>query len=180
MSLNELLTQHRDAIAKAWLDAALGVYPGDAVRLFGREKDRFANPVGRTLATETEALLDGLCGEMDAEALCGPLERIVRIRAVQELAPSRALAFIFDLKSVVRKVLGSGGGPKAPKEERIGEDLLAFDARVDQLALFGFDIFVKCREQIYELRVGEVKRSIHRLLQRAEFIVGSESPAPEP
>jgi hypothetical protein len=35
-----------------------------------------------------------------------------------------------------------------------------FEAKIDRVALAAFDIFSQCREQVLELRINEVKRSV--------------------
>ena len=73
------------------------------------------------------------------------------------------LGLICYLKKVIRSVLR--------RELRVSEirsDLDAFETRIDQVALFAFDIFVRCREQLYALRVDEVKRSVSTVFKRLE------------
>jgi hypothetical protein len=40
------------------------------------------------------------------------------------------------------------------------------------VGLLALDIYMKCREEIYELRVNEIKRSVSRLIERANMICG--------
>ena len=87
------------------------------------------------------------------EDTAGALDGIVRIRAVQDLSPAAAVGFVLLLKRAVREVLAEGrpGLPEAP-------DLSELDQAVDRLLLEAFDLFAECRETIYRLRVGELKR----------------------
>jgi hypothetical protein len=88
------------------------------------------------------------------------LDRIIRIRAVQELTPSQALAFILDLKQVVGEVAG----------EAAADELRAFEQRVDQLVLTAFDVYSECREQISSIRINEIrKRSLDRIERLNEW-----------
>ena len=57
------------------------------------------------------------------------------------------------------------------KAEGTLDDLLRFEAKVDNLAMMSFDIYSKGREQIYRLRVDEVKRAQSNLLRKAGMIV---------
>jgi len=41
---------------------------------------------------------------------------------------------------------------------------------VDRLMMESFDVFVKCREDLYEVRLQEVKNRTFRLLQRAGIL----------
>ena len=100
---------------------------------------------------------------MDAEKVSAVLEGILRIRAVQDVAPSRALAFIFRLKNVLREELGSVA--TAPSEE-----IDALESRLDAIALISFDLFMKCREKIYDLKANELRNMTFRLLQKAKLV----------
>jgi hypothetical protein len=65
------------------------------------------------------------------------------------------------LKQAVRTELG-----KAAADPKIASKLVKFEARVDRIALAGFEIFVECREQLSELRVNEVKRRVSWILEK--------------
>jgi hypothetical protein len=159
-TLRDLLREKEAAIAERWLGDALGVYPPDAAALFRREKDPFANPVGCALRTGTRAILEGLAGGADVETLGRGLEDIIRMRAVQELSPSQAVSFVFLLKDAVRaelqKELGDPG---------LASEMAKLDAQVDRLALLALDLYVRCRERVYELRVNEVKRGVSSVVE---------------
>jgi hypothetical protein len=45
-------------------------------------------------------------------------------------------------------------------------DFNDFDSRVDALALKTFDLYMNCREKVYELKTNELKRNTSRLMQR--------------
>jgi len=150
--LDELLQRNSGAIKERWLERTLASYRQDSAGFFRQQKDRFANPVGQTLAAETGALVDNLLSRSGAAELCLHLEEIVKIRAIQEFTPSEAVSFVFLLKDTVREVLADELSEKGLRSE-----LLAFEDRIDQLALFAFDIFVKWREKVYSLRVREIR-----------------------
>jgi hypothetical protein len=98
------------------------------------------------------------------------LDGIVRIRAIQDFAPSEAVAFIFKLKKIVRQELGG----EVLLMPGMTDELTAFDSTIDDLALFSFDIYVKCREKIYELKAKEATNMTFRLLQQARIIVDGQ------
>ena len=174
MKLSSLLLQHESAIAARWLDQTLATYPADAAGFLQREQDQFANPVGQTIATGLQQLVHSLLREpLDPAALCQQLTYILRIRSVQEFAPSQAVSFVFLLKAAVREELAA-----ELHASELQAELTQFDHRVDQLALFAFDIFTKSREQLYEVRVNEVKRRVSGLLRRVG--VGFDDLEPEP
>jgi len=39
-------------------------------------------------------------------------------------------------------------------------DLSILEARIDEMALLAFDVFMRCREQLYEIKVNEARRSV--------------------
>lgn len=170
-TLRSLLRQRTPALAKRWLEATLSSYPKDSSSFLRREGDPFANPVGRALREGTRGILDSLLGGMDAEDVCRHLEEIIKIRAIQDLTPSRAVSFVFLLKEAIRDELGG----EASNPQR-ADELAKLDAEVDQIALFAFDIFTRCREQVYELRVNEVKRNVAAVMKR--FTEGDDDPEP--
>jgi hypothetical protein len=50
------------------------------------------------------------------------------------------------------------------------DEMVAFEEQIDQLILLSFDIYVKCRERIYELKTDDVRRMTFRLLRKANLI----------
>jgi len=165
MKLHDFLTQKRSKILNRWLDLVLDNYPADTKRFFKKRKDQFANPVGYTISKEIENLYKELLQGLDPERVSPILDRIIRIRAVQDGSPSQATAFIFLLKKVIREKLET----EVQKNE-LSDELSIFESRIDDLALLTFDIYMKCREKIYEIRVNEMKNQVYRLLQRANLI----------
>jgi hypothetical protein len=155
MAVQELLIEKREAIAQSWLEGALAAYPGDSAALFARERDPFANPIGHSLRQGIECILDALIATKDVEEIRDLLVEMMKIRAVQQFAPSQAVGFVFRLKEIVRAELG-----RAAADPEITNELAEFDARIDEIALAAFDCYVACREEVYELRVNEVKRQV--------------------
>lgn len=162
MTLENLLSQRKNAILERWFKLILETYPPDASRFLEREKDSFNNPVGFTISQETKAIYEQLLQEMNSDKLSTSLENILKIRAVQDFSPSQAVSFIFLLKKAVKEELANQG-------DHAFEELLEFDHKVDKLALLAFDIYMKSREKIFQLRVNEVRAESEiafRLLNR--------------
>jgi len=173
MKIENLLSQKRAAILERWFDVMLETYPIDTSMFLKKQKDRFANPVGYTISQGIEGLFEELLQGMDSGKVSSFLDNIVRVRAVQDFPPSQAMAFIFLLKKVIKEELKS-----EIRENGLAEELLIFESKIDALALLSFDIYMKCREKIYEIRVKEVKNSVHMLLRKANLIC--EIPEQEP
>jgi hypothetical protein len=58
------------------------------------------------------------------------------------------------------------------------EELVSIDTRIDSLALIGFDIFMQCREKIYDLKTNTERSKIYTAFARAGLI--KEIAADEP
>jgi len=175
MDLEKFLTQNKSSILKKWFNSILDTYPAETAKMLKREKNQFANPVGSTIYQGMDGLYQELIKGIDPETISPFLDKIIRIRAIQDFAPSRAIAFVFSLKDLVRR---EAEEVKSPQDTLSADDLSSFEARIDRLALIAFDIYMQCREQLYELRVNEVKNRSQRLLQRANLI--AEIPEREP
>ncbi len=158
--LTEVLRAKRDAIVGEWLERTLRTYPEQTSRFLAGERDRFRNPVGHTIREALPALFDALLEGMDPARIAPLLDAIVRIRAVQDFTAGQAVAFVFALKKVIREALSGGreGGADA-------ERLTALEGRIDEMALLVFDLFMKCRDRMHQIRVDEARRRIY-LLER--------------
>ena len=159
--LRGLLAQKKEAIVARWLESTLATYAERASAFFQRDKDPFSNPVGHALRLGTEGVFENLREGINAEGVCQHLNEIIKIRAIQDFSPAQTVSFVFLLKRAVRVELGS-----SLSEPGMLAELEAFDADVDQVALFAFDIYTRCREKLHELRINEIKRSVGTLIGR--------------
>ncbi len=175
MKLKDLLLEKKSAILGRWFDTILETYPADTSRFLKSQKNRFANPVGSTILEGIEGIFNEILQQdVDSDRISTFLDNIIRIRAVQNFDPSRALAFIFILKKVIREELDNVPELNSGQENKISEELLEFESQIDGLALIAFDIYMKCREKIYEIKANEVKRRTFRLLQLANLITENQ------
>ena len=172
MKLKDLLEEKKSSISKKWFEAIVETYPTDASGFLKKQKDRFANPVGHTISQGTESILDALIEEKDLPEELPFLDDIIKVRAIQDFTPSKAMAFIFLLKKVVREEL-----EKEIRQNQIDDELLTFELKIDELALFAFDIYAKFRDQLNELKTDELKRMTYTLLKKANLMY--EIPAQE-
>jgi len=163
--LKDLIVGKKSVILERWFDAIVETYLSDATGFLKKQKDRFTNPVGHTITQGTEGILEVLVGEKEPTADLPFLNDFIKVRAIQDFTPSKAMAFIFLLKKVVREAL-----EKEIRQNQIYDALLRFETKIDDLALLAFDIYVKCREQIYELKTDELKRMTYTLLKKANLM----------
>jgi len=165
MKLKDLLEEKRPAITKKWFEAIMETYPTDTSGFLKKQKDMFANPVGHVISQGVESIVEALVGEKDLAEGLPFLEDIIKVRAVQDFTPAKAMSFIFFLKKVVREEL-----EKEIKQNQMYDALFSFESRIDDLALFSFDIYAKNREQLNELKTDELKRMTFTLLKKANLM----------
>lgn len=165
MKLKGLLEEKKSTILARWFDAIMETYPTDNTGFFKKQEDRFANPVGHTFSQGIESILEALIEEKDLAEGLPFFDDIIKVRAVQDFTPSKAVNFIFILKKVVREEL-----KKEIRQDHIDDELLSFESKIDDLALFAFDIYVKCREQLNQLKIDELKRMTFTLLKKANLM----------
>ena len=161
--LKQILTDRRKPIIRRWRDAIIQTYPSDAAKFLQRDKDQFGNPIGYTIAQETDALYTALLADDDLADFSAPLDRIVRIRAIQEFSPARAVSFVFLLKVAIRDELA-----ETLEQENIVTELLEFESQIDRLALLAFDNYMNCREQVFRIRASEIKKWSTTMKSRQE------------
>jgi hypothetical protein len=171
MSCDPLLKEKRAALLSRWRDRIYESYPREAVRFFRDERDPFKNPVGHSIRQATEVLFDAVVLDQPATGVTDALEGMIRIRAVQELSPSQAVAFVFQLKQVLRETLAELAAATDP------DALGALFDRIDSLAAMAFDGYVRCIQQIHTIRLNELKR--RSAVLAARFGLGPDlGPAP--
>jgi hypothetical protein len=98
---------------------------------------------------------------MDTDELLHALDGVIRIRTVQDFTPSEAVAFIFELKAVIRDVMDA-----QIRQPEKWDDLVEFESRVDRVALLAFEKYTECREKLHEIRNNEIKSRALKLMER--------------
>jgi hypothetical protein len=172
--LEKIIAQKKSAIVKKWFDLAAQTYAADTAQFLKTKRDQFANPVGATMLNGLTGLLDQLLISLDPETLASHLDPIIRIRAAQNFTPAQATAFILSLKTVLRENLA-----KELRDSRIAAELIAFESKIDQLCLMAFDIYMQCREKIYQISANEMRNRTFRAFERAGLISNTpEEPEP--
>lgn len=160
LPLSASLANQRDTLVKKWFNGMIQTYPESTTRFLAQEKDPFRNPIGHTLHESLSALYDGLIQAKDTESLAPVLDAIVRMRAVQDFSSGQAVSFPFLLKRILREEC-------ADDLFRCPDEFASLEARIDAMALLAFDLYMKCRERIFEIKYNEAKRSMF-MLDRAQ------------
>jgi hypothetical protein len=151
------IAQHRDEILKRWIDLVVDGYPEETAKFLRSKSDQFANPVGAGLHEGLADLLDGLINGVDAVDLGPALDRVIRVRAVQEFAPSEAVKFVFDLKDLLFDI--AGDEDRDPVADEIA-------SRIEAAGLYAFDVYMNCREEMWSIRTQEVRNQSIGIMER--------------
>jgi hypothetical protein len=152
MSLNHLLAKKKKAILQQWFDRTLGTYPIDTQVFFRQHGDPFANPVGSAIFGALEGLLMELMEKGDPEKTRSLLDNILRMRAIQDFSPSQAVVFLPMLKGILKEEIG-----EEVRQNRLYEEWLALESRIDDFLLLAFDIYMECREKIFQLKTQDLR-----------------------
>lgn len=172
MRIEDILEKKKSDILKDWFKAVIETYPQDTAHFLKNQKDPFSNPVGSNILSGLTALLDSLINPADTPDADDFLDKIIRIRAVQTMfSPSQAVKFIFDLKNIIRTALS-----KEFKDTDLVQRFPAFEEKIDLLGLKAFDVFVGCRENIYEIKANQEKSKVFRAFERAGLVTGIQDP----
>ncbi|RJX28389.1 MAG: hypothetical protein C4525_16680 [Desulfarculus sp.] len=171
MKIFTILAKHRPAILRRWVDSIVETYPPETAQFLRSKRDQYHNPVGHTILAETENLFQHLLEGLDRAKVTPFLDRIIRVRAIQDFTPSQALYFVFALKYIIREEIG-----QEIDSEALEQELVDLEASIDMMALMAFEVYMACREKVYELKAKEVQQNAYLLLRRAEILV--EKPGP--
>lgn len=162
MELITRIQKKRETVLKQWFQTVLDAFPPQARMLIAKGTDRFSNPIGFTLSEGLEAVLDGLLDNSPPEAVEPALAQIIKLRAIQPDRKEDPLAFLYQLKPILREICGA----RKRGFDQLG-DLLDLEDALDAIIRQGQDIYVQSREKILELQVNEMKNKTHMLRRLA-------------
>ena len=157
--LDRDIAEHQDEILKRWIEHTIEDYPEETAKFLRSKTDRFANPVGAGLREGLAELLDGIIRGVEPEELSSALDRVIRVRAVQEFAPSAAVSFVFDLKDRLCEVVGETSAVAPGRFDLI-------DKRIERLGMCAFDVYMSCREQMWSIRAQEIRNQSVGIMER--------------
>jgi hypothetical protein len=158
MNIIEYLKTNNIVILDRWIDKVLSSYAPESKQILKNNQNQFANPIGYNVAQGLRDFYKAFCDEEDPAKSVAAVEPLIKVRAVQDFSPAQALSFIFDFKQIVaeeyRKAKGATFDPA---------EWLAFAGRVDMMALKIFDVYLACRERIFQVRINEIQSGRHIL-----------------
>lgn len=150
---------------RKWKDEVVYTYPAETAGFLKNKKDQFSNPLGHTIMLSIERLYEGLINNIDRERIESIIDPLVRIRALQDFTPSKAVGFMLSLKKIIRLELGS-----ELKNEGMTEKMLHLESQIDEFSLIAFDVYMKCRDKINDIKVNEIKKRNFGLLNNPRMI----------
>lgn len=163
-SLKSFILEHADEVRLRWRDAIVSAYPPETVRFLKNEKDQIANPVGFTIKTVVDDVVEGLSSGADAGKLATAIHPLIRIKAVQGMKASDAVSCVIELKRTIRGLASGQGG-----DARMLQEL---DLLIDEMLCSCFDLYTDCRQKLHEIKEDELKRNLYMLLRKSEVIEG--------
>lgn len=170
MNITELCNKQRDTLLPRWVELFFAGYPLDGSGFLRTQNDPFANPVGRITREALAVLYDAVAGnDTEPETVRGAMDELMRLRAVQDMPPSKAVGPLYLLKPLLRQnILPEYLGQDAAGAERLA-GYLAVESRVDSLGLMALDLYAGAREKVFNLRVEEIKRSQSQVVRWAKL-----------
>jgi len=160
----ELCRTEQEQILAKWNEAVFASYPLDMTGFARTQEDQFRNPGGHAIRLALEEIYTAVSGRLSSETLLrGSLEMFVKLRAVQDFTPVQALGVVYLLKPLLReRVL------PACLQNGLLDEYLEAESRLDTVALLACDMYVTSRVQVFEERIGEIKRQHVQLVRWAQ------------
>ena len=145
----------QEAIVRAWgqalaASAGVGVFEGDF------PAQRFSNPVAYCVDRTARDVVRYLFSDDQDISVPESINDACHVLALQDASPSETLASFFHLRGIVLSRL---------VDEPDFDSLLQIDERIDRCMLAAADCLSQCREQILQLRIGELKKR-EKMLER--------------
>ncbi|MFO7728186.1 MAG: RsbRD N-terminal domain-containing protein [Desulfonatronovibrio sp.] len=165
MNLNDIIKQNKNQIFNLWIKKFTDTYPEESARFFRDGPGQFANPVGYSFRINLEKIFDELFMECDLPRMQTYVDGVVRIRAVQGFAPSDAVCFAPLLKQSVWEVCG-----KDIAKHGLYPSWLDFLDTLEWLLNLSFDVYMRCREQLWKQKAEFTNSRTHKLLEKANLL----------
>lgn len=148
----ELLVAKKSVIVQKWIEQVLKTYSSETSNFLKLEKNQFSNPVGFTIRSNAEVIFNEFIAETNFEKISSALNDIIKIRAIQDFSPSKAVAFVLLLKKIIYDELEDD-----LKDKDIFYEFLRMESIIDRIALMAFDLYMDCREKVNQIRINQIK-----------------------
>lgn len=165
MKIKDLLIEKKPQIIKKWFDSIADISKTSALEtspFLKNLKKQFNHPAKSMIIEGMEGIFDGIINDSDIEKTAPFLDSIIRLRAVQDITPSKAVSFTTILKKTIRDELSDD-----IRKHQLFEQLQEIESKIDMFTYLSFDIYMECREKLFNIRTKEVKDMTYRLIQSA-------------
>jgi hypothetical protein len=156
----DLLKKNRRIIIEKWFGMVLESYEAYAIKFLKKNQNQFGNPVGHAIQIGIEEIFDLLLLNSDSLEWPKSMEEIVKIRAVQDFSPSKAIEFPFLLKKVLSNTLAAD-----IKKHNLFESQQNFEQKIDQMALSAFDMYMEAKKKLFQIKINEIKSGMYYTIQ---------------
>jgi len=167
--LKTFLLENKHKILEQWITLIIETYPPETRKILLSDKDRFTNPVAYTISEGVRTLFDALIDEADSDSITHALDGIMRIRAVQDLSPSRATNIILLLKKVLHDIINTCTHGLVDEKNGGCKELLYLNERLDAMHARACDLYMKCKEEIRAIQLKEINREHERISRLRTF-----------
>ena len=158
-SLELLFEKNKDWILEKWLDRRLSLFSNQKQSLIKSQMNQFQNPIRHEIHEGLKMILENF--DQESEKFNEAVEQICRVMAIQELSPSKAIAFFYELKEIFHDRV------KKLEHNLTGKEFAEFNSNIEKMTLKTFDCYCGHREKIYQLKVDESKNKAYMLIKKA-------------
>ena len=158
-SIDLLLEKNKEWILEKWLDRRLALFSNQKQSLIKTQMNQFQNPIRHEIHEGLKMILENF--EEESEKFNEAVELICRVMAIQELPPSKSIAFFYELKEIVNDRV------KKLEQNLTGKEFAEFNSNIEKMTLKTFDCYCGHREKIYQLKVDESKNKAYMLIKKA-------------
>ncbi len=154
-SFKKFLQEHKRAILEAWFQSLINIYPAERRDFLRRKEETFTNAIGSSIYEALAKLLGEIIEDKNLGRIEDSLRELIHLRAVEDFSPGQAISFLPTLRQIIKEELRSANLINAYQKEY--DHLVNL---IDELTMRAFDIYMGCREKIFNLKVKELKRII--------------------
>ncbi len=156
-----------EKILLLWLNEFLKHHGIDSVAVSRTVDDKFLNPAGHIIKATTNSLFKAIMGEdIEQEKILKDMQELMRLQAIQQLSPAQAL---FPLIAIKEHLYDIGKELFSHSSNKIAfEQYKEMTGRVDTLMLMAFDIYTQDKEDLFRIRIKEVKNAQSQILRFAQ------------
>lgn len=155
-SFKNFLQERKSVILGIWFETVIKTYPADTRTFLQKKENTFTNPIGSTIYEVLGVVLTEIVQDRNLNKIKESLEELIHLRAVQDFTPGQAISFLPSLKQIIKRELSNANLMGAYHEEYDN-----FSLFLDELTMQAFDIYMGCREKIFNLKIKELKRIIN-------------------